>query len=156
MIDKRWPNFEEAEERLRRFLESLGYPGDIHWVFSRNATLWGSTLYLRLCPKQEAREAIRKEYEEARKEGLTVELSSVAYGTAQTFAFIFRPRNREEATRQMMGEGVKVSAVERRPQCQIVRSAVMWWLLKNLTRSRRADVDFLFHRTVGMVTKVVV
>lgn len=154
MTDEQWPNFEEAERRLRKFLESLGYPSEIHWVFPHNALLFGSTLYLHLCPEQEARDATRKEYEEARKEGLAVELSSVAYGAVQTFAFIFRPRNREEATRQMISEGVKLSAVERRPPCRVIQSAMVWWLLKHLTRSRRADVDFLFHRNVGLVAKV--
>ena len=145
MTDEKWPSFAEAEIRFRRFLESLGHPREIHWVFPQDALLFGSTLYLRLCPESEAREVVRREYEEVREEGLAVELSSVAYGTTQTFAFIFRPRNREEANRQMMDEGVKLSAVKQGPRCRVVHRDIVWRLLKNLSRSRRADVEFLFH-----------
>src|SRR6266702_20740 len=101
MTDEKWPAFEEAEMRFSRFLESLGHPSEIRWGFPQDALLFGSSLYLRPCPEQEAREAMRREYEGAREEGLAVELSSIAYGAAQTFAFIFRPRHRAEAARPM-------------------------------------------------------
>lgn len=156
MTDERWPNFEEAEVRFQRFFESLEHPRELHWVFPHNALLFGSSLYLRLCPKQGAREAIRGEYEEAREERIAIELSSIAYGAAQTFAFILRPRNREEATRHMIDEGIKLSAVEHGPRCRVVQSDLVWWLLRTLTRSRSAEVDYLFHRQVGLVTKVAV
>ena len=154
MTDEKWPNFEEAEVRFRTFLESLGHPREIRWVFPHDALFFGSSLYLRPCPEQEAREAIKGEYERAREEGLAVELSSIAYGASQTFAFIFRPCHREEAARQMMDEGIKLSAVNQGPPCRVVHSGVVWWLLRNLTRSRREDVEYLFHRKVGLVAKV--
>ena len=141
-----YPSFETAEERLQTFLESLGRCGTIRWVVPDDVVLWNRNLYVRVREDKEVRNVVANEYEHARARQMPIELAALCYGVSETFAFAFAPHDWQEAERNLMPEGLKLSAPDSNISCREVRGRLLWSLLWRLGRWGRYHVEFLFHQ----------
>lgn len=93
------PPFEEATRRFQEFLSENGWPSEIVWVRTEEN--------LQPLPL----EAIRREFERARQQGLGVCLSAIRKTESSALAIVEYPLDADEAERLMYSSdgGLKLS-----------------------------------------------
>jgi hypothetical protein len=136
------PNFDEAVQRLKRFLADQGWPTDLAWRFERDIVP-GSRCGVVVRRRSEARAAlaVRAHYETGCRSGvgIAMEVACDLEGVACTT--VYWTTNATEAAYRMMPErGLKLSVATPHRHGHSV-GILRWWWAKRKARSWTALVS---------------
>lgn len=126
-------SFEESVERFREFLRSNRYPHKIVWLKVDDLIVTGERfLYVRDIAASANEHTARKLFESCATEGRAIVFETPCQGDGVTFCNAWSPRDRSEAQRYLVGDGLKMSVktdASRFP-AKIVRNQLEWFFLR--------------------------
>lgn len=105
-------NFDQAELRLVRFLESRNLPGDLDWICREDITAYRRLCYVHPAPPEENRELYRRHYEAGLKRGLGVCLEVACFSEGFACCHVWFPRGEAEADALMMSDGIRLRVAQ--------------------------------------------
>jgi hypothetical protein len=138
--------FEEALAQFRDFLVAHNYPPDVTWITPPDILLaTRAKAYVKLPVPEANEQAVRSLFDAASAplDDAVRELGPVfqAVGASddRTFAYAWRPADMDQARRNLVGRGLKLSVAEGESRLRVmeVRGALRWRALRY--RYRRND-----------------
>lgn len=142
-------HFEEALAKLRDFLISQNYPPDVTWITPLDILLAKrSNAYVKLPVSGANEKAVRALFEAASvaideaAADLGPAIQAVGFSVNRTFAHAWRPATIDEAQRNLVGRGLKLSAAAAESRLHVieVRSALYWRALRYRHRNRAISI----------------
>mgnify|MGYP001159162626 CR=1 FL=1 len=128
------PDFADALEGLRRFLNDNGHPTDVFWVFREDVWQLSPTDVRVKYPSSSENIALaQKVFAEGRERGL-VEVKALATAEGKVAATVWFPKLPNEEV-QGWNQGMKLVIAEPLPPAKLV-GGLRWWLLRFLPRFR--------------------
>jgi hypothetical protein len=136
--------FEESFAKFQAFLAKNKYPTSVVWLKPADVVLArGNKIYVKL-PVSPENECVARD-ELSKSAGLPhgVVFHAIGSNDATTFAYAWRPKNRDEALRSLSAAGVKFSAAttESRRDFVEVRNGLLWKFLRFRYRALEKYAD---------------
>lgn len=135
------PPFDEAVDRLRRFIASQGGSTELLWVFREDVTTCVRSCWIRMPAAADDTALARGCYEHARERGLGVTLSVLCDVRGRSASYVWSPKDEQEAERHMQPPSLKLSmgvGLDGGPISGLpVRSGIAWWCRCRLNSWRR-------------------
>jgi hypothetical protein len=126
-------SFEESFSKFQAFLAKNAYPTAVVWLTPTDIVLaGGNKIYVRLPVSPENERAARDELAESAAPPHGMVFHAIGSNDTTTFAYAWRPKNRDEALRSLTAGGLKFSAVVEESQKRFVevRSGLLWKVLR--------------------------
>jgi hypothetical protein len=122
------PSFDEAVQRFRDFLREQGRARDLLWLTSDDVLIVGRACVARIPRESIAIEKARKRYGEGVRRGLGVQILAFCAVGNLLGCQVSYPADRDEAERQLMPPGLKLSLCERLYELKAVGSTSFLFL----------------------------
>jgi hypothetical protein len=122
-----YPAFAEALDRFRGFARKQGVPDDVTFIESRDVVFRGRDVYVRRVDPEIAQQRAVVHYETAVVRRHGVLLSGLCVLEDRLCAYVYGPRDSEEASSLMFPDGLKLSI--RQPLLRGVRAGTVHWLI---------------------------
>jgi len=141
--------FDKSLLEFRQFLGKNGYPEKVVWVTARDILLSGRRLIYVKVPVPDSNEnEVRQLFDAGASEEWGILLDTICETKDATYANAWSPRNADEAERNLMHKGVKMSVRTREAKVpgEAVRSSLRWLYLRLKLRGKQQAKHLLFDR----------
>jgi hypothetical protein len=138
--------FEEAKAKFSKFLETNNRPKKIVWIYKEDISQIGGLTLYKVSNSALDETFSRRLYEEGVKRGLGVTISSQFYPNERTAAYVWWPKDTDEAMRYLQAPGLKLTVLQkqadpRRFKELEIKSNLLWAVLKRLHQNKNPISD---------------